>query len=143
VNLAVLDTGVLVAGIFWRHEPYQCVQAWVRGLLRLAVSEALFSEYQRVLREIKSEQGLTTDLEPWLDAVRRTALWAIPRPLTKPVCRDPRDDIVIEAALAAGARTIIARDKDLTMLEKPFGIRILTPRAWLATLSRADRRKLI
>jgi hypothetical protein len=30
----------------------------------------------------------------------------------------------------------------LIMLQKPFGIRILTPRAWLATLSRADRRKL-
>ena len=133
----------MVGGIFWRQEPHQCVQAWVRGLLRLAVSEALFSEYQRVLREVKSEQGFTTDLEPWLDAVRKTALWAIPRPLTKPVCGDPRDDIVIEAALAAGARTIIARDKDLTVLEEPFGIRILTPRAWLATLSRAERRKLI
>jgi hypothetical protein len=30
----------------------------------------------------------------------------------------------------------------LTVLEQPFGIRILTPCAWLATLSRADRRKL-
>ena len=49
---------------------------------------------------------------------------------------------MIEAALAAGARTIIARDADLTVLEKPFGIQILTPRAWLATLSRVERRKL-
>jgi len=31
---------------------------------------------------------------------------------------------------------------DTGVLEKPFGIQILTPRAWLATLSRADRRKL-
>ena len=46
------------------------------------------------------------------------------------------------SCLAAGAKTIIARDADLTVLQKPFGIRILTPRAWLATLSRADRRKL-
>jgi len=49
---------------------------------------------------------------------------------------------MIEAALAAGARTIIARDADLTVLQKPFGIRILTPCAWLTSLSRADRRKL-
>jgi predicted nucleic acid-binding protein len=62
--------------------------------------------------------------------------------LTEPVCRDPKDDIVIEAALAAGVRTIIARDPDLTVLEKPFGIRILTPRQWLATLSRDHRRQL-
>jgi hypothetical protein len=37
---------------------------------------------------------------------------------------------------------IIARDADLTVLERPFGIHILTPRQWLATLSRAERRKL-
>jgi len=138
----VLDTGVVVAGIFWRHDPHRCVQAWVRGLLTMAVSKAIFSEYERVLREVKAEQGFTTDLEPWLESIRNTALWVIPTPLTEPVCRDPKDNIMIEAALAAGARTIIARDADLTVLEKPFGIRILTPRAWLATLSRADRRKL-
>jgi len=142
VTPIVLDTGVVVAGIFWRHEPHQCVQAWVRGLLTMAVSEAIFSEYEGVLREVKAEQGFTTDLEPWLESIRRTALWVIPTPLAESVCRDPKDDIMIEAALGAGARTIIARDADLTVLEKPFGIRILTPRQWLATLSRADRRQL-
>ena len=134
--------GVLVAGTFWRHEPYQCVQAWVQGLLTLAVSEVIFSEYERVLREVKAEQSFTTDLEPWLESIRKTACWVVPIPLTEPVCRDPKDDIMIETALAAGAKTIIARDADLTVLEKPFGICILTPRAWLASLSRADRRKL-
>ena len=68
-----MDTGVLVAGISWRHEPHQCVQAWVRGSLTLAVSEAIFSEYERVLREVKAEQGFTTDLEPRLDSIRKTA----------------------------------------------------------------------
>jgi len=23
----VIDTGVLVSGVFWRHEPHQCVKA--------------------------------------------------------------------------------------------------------------------
>lgn len=137
-----MDTGVLVAGIYWRKEPHQCVSAWVRGFLTLAVSEAIFVEYERVLREVKAEQSFTTDIESWLQAIRKTASWVEPFPLTEPVCRDSKDDIMIEAALGAGARTIIARDADLTILDKPFGIRILTPRAWLATLSRADRRKL-
>lgn len=108
----------------------------------MAVSEAVFSEYERMLREVKTEQGFTIALEPWLDSIRNTAIWVNPTPLAEPVCRDPKDDIMIEAALAAGARTIIARDADLTVLKKPFGIRILTPRAWLATLGRAERRKL-
>jgi putative PIN family toxin of toxin-antitoxin system len=137
-----MDTGVLVAGTFWRHEPCLCLQASVRGLITLVVSEAIFSEYERVLREVKAEQGFTTDLEPWLESIRKTAFWVAPTPLAQPVCRDPKDDMMIEAALTSGAKTIIARDADLTVLEKPFGIRILTPRAWLTTLARADRRKL-
>ena len=142
MNPVVMDTGVLVAGIFWRHEPHLCVEAWVRGWLTLAVSEAIFAEYERVLWEVKSAQGFTTDLESWLAAIRKTAYWVVPTPLIEPVCRDPKDDIMIEAALAAGAKTIIARDADLTVLEQPFGIRILTPRRWLGTLPRETRRKL-
>ena len=57
-------------------------------------------------------------------------------------CRDPKDDKFIEAALAAGARTVIARDQDLTVLDKPFGIAMQTPRVWLGTLSRQQRRLL-
>ena len=138
----VVDTGVLVAGIFWRTEPHLCVRAWLRGFIALTVSEPIFVEYERVLREVKSQQGFATDLDPWLDAIRRSGHWVAPFPLTDPVCRDPKDDAMIEAALAAGARTIIARDADPTVLEQPFGIQILTPRRWLATLPRADRRTL-
>ncbi len=31
--------------------------------------------------------------------------------------------------MAAGARTVIARDRDLTVSEEPLGIAVLTPRA--------------
>jgi predicted nucleic acid-binding protein len=43
------------------------------------------------------------------------------------VCRDLRDEMLIEAAVTAGCHTIIARDRDLTVLEKPFGINLYTP----------------
>jgi hypothetical protein len=38
--------------------------------------------------------------------------------------------------------TVIARDKDLVDLEKPFGIDVLTPRQFLARLPRQHRRML-
>src|SRR5437660_8162417 len=128
---AVIDTGVLVSGIFWRHEPHQCVQAWLRGHLALVISEGIFAEYERVLREVKAEQNFNTDLEPWLAAVRKFALWVTPEHLTGRVCRDPDDDKFIEAAVAGRARLLIARDRDLTDLERPFGVEILTPRQFL------------
>lgn len=138
----VLDTGVVVAGVFWRHEPHSCLKAWLKGLICPVVSETIFAEYDRVLCEVKKEQGFETDVEAWLDTLRSSALWVTPVELREPVCRDPHDDKFIEAALAAGARTVIARDPDLTVLQKPFGIEILTPRAWLSRLPRKQRRLL-
>ena len=138
----VIDTGVLVSGIFWRSEPHQCVRAWLVGVVALVVSAPIFAEYERVLRAVKAEQGFATDLQPWLDALRRTALWVEPEPLGRPTCRDPKDDMFIEAALAAGARLVIARDADLTDLEKPFGVEIVTPRQFLSRLPRQVRRRL-
>jgi len=138
----IIDTGVFAAGVFWRKEAHHCVNAWLQGMMALVVSGPIYHEYERTLLKIKAAYGFRADVGTWLALVQDRGEWVQPCPLTQPVCRDPKDDIMIEAALAAGAKTIIARDADLTVLEKPFGIRILTPRAWLATLPRADRRKL-
>ena len=142
MKLIVLDTGVFVAGVFWRHEPHACLQAWLRGLTRPVVSEDIFAEYERVLSEVKAKERFDTEIEPWLDTMRSSALWVTPMRLREPVWRDHHDDKFIEAALAAEARTLVARDADLTVLQKPFGVEILTPRAWLSRLPRAQRRLL-
>ncbi|MBM3882404.1 MAG: putative toxin-antitoxin system toxin component, PIN family [Verrucomicrobia bacterium] len=140
--LAVIDTGVLVSAVFWRREPHQVLRVWKCGLLTPIVSQPIFDEYETTLEDVKREEGFATDLSPWLEGLKVAAVWVIPVPLGRSVCRDPKDDKFIEAALAAGAQTLIARDPDLTVLRKPFGIEILTPRAWLARLPRAQRRLL-
>ncbi len=141
--IVVIDTGVLVAGIFWRHEPHSVLRAWLRGLLTPVVSDPIFLEYARVLQEVKEEQSFDTNLQPWLTALHSSALWVTPISLNRSICRDPSDDKFIEAALGAQAKTIIARDLDLSVLQKPFGIEILTPRAWLSALSRSQRRLIV
>ena len=142
MKTAVIDTGVFVAGVFWRHEPHLILKAWRQCVLLPVVSEEIFSEYELVLERVKQEQGFSTQTKPWLEALRIPALWVALSPLGKRVCRDPKDDKFIAAALAAGSRSIIARDHDLTVLEKPFGIAMQTPRIWLGTLSRTERRRL-
>jgi uncharacterized protein len=131
-----------VAGVFWRHEPHLCLKAWLRGLLLPVMTEEILTEYEVVLERVKREQQFRTETGAWLDALRSSALWVTPVAFTQKVCRDPKDDKFIAAALSSTARTIIARDHDLTVLEKPFGIAIQTPRAWLGTLTRAQRRAL-
>ena len=138
----VIDTGVLVAGLYWHNEAHRCLQAWHHGLFHLAVSDAIFDEYQRVAWRVKKAEGLSGDPEPLLGLIQERALWVLPEPLTRQVCRDPKDDKFIEAALAARAPLLLARDADLTDLEKPFGVEIVTPRQFLGRLSRQVRRQL-
>ena len=55
-------------------------------------------------------------------------------PLGKRRSRDAKDDVYLAAALGASAEYIVTYDKDLLVLEKPFGIQIVTPRELLIKL---------
>jgi uncharacterized protein len=55
-------------------------------------------------------------------------------PAIEPVCRDPDDDHVLAAALAAKADAIVTGDADLLVLGAYQGIRILSVRAFLEEL---------
>ena len=50
------------------------------------------------------------------------------------VRRDPKDDPVIAAAVAGRAAYLVAYDKDLLDLRKPYGVHILKPRAFIEAL---------
>jgi predicted nucleic acid-binding protein len=45
MKTAAIDTGVFVAGVFWRHEPHLCLKAWLQGILVPVLSEEIFAEY--------------------------------------------------------------------------------------------------
>jgi predicted nucleic acid-binding protein len=56
------------------------------------------------------------------------------------ICRDRKDDMLIETALVGDADVIVSRDEDLTRASEvadflaPYGIRILTVRWFLEAL---------
>ena len=110
MKTAIIDTGVFVAGVFWRHEPHLCLKAWLHGILLPVMSEEIHAEYQAVLERVKQEQNFKADTQAWLDSLRTSALWVTPVSLEQKVCRDAKDNKFIEAALAAGARTVNPRN---------------------------------
>jgi predicted nucleic acid-binding protein len=47
------------------------------------------------------------------------------------VCRDPKDDMLIEAALAGAAKYVVTGDEDLLVLRRFETMRFVTPRTFL------------
>lgn len=52
-------------------------------------------------------------------------------PSLQGVCRDPKDDMVLECALLGSADLLVSGDRDLLALREFRNIRILTARAYL------------
>lgn len=142
MRVGVIDTGVVVAGIYWRNQPHRVLRAVALGILQPVLTEPIFDEYVRTAWRLRERERLTPEPTLWLETFQTVAIWVSPVVLQESVCRDRKDDKFIEAALGGKCALLVARDRDLTVLEKPFGISSLTPRAFLAGLSRAERRWL-
>lgn len=62
----------------------------------------------------------------FLDYVQASIIPVLDQALVQ-ICRDPKDDMILDLALAAGADVIVTGDKDLLALHPFRGIAILTP----------------
>jgi uncharacterized protein len=92
-----------------------------------------------ILDELADKLAIKARLTPdeicdVIEQVRHDSLLVDCKPLAAPVCRDPDDDWILAAALAAQGGLIVTGDKDLLVLDPWEGIRILTPRQCLTIL---------
>lgn len=132
----VFDCGVVMAGLGWRSEPHLCLFTAGRSCLPFVTAE-IMAEYERTLKRMEAENYFKQSPWPLFHWFTAKCLTVDPAPLGKQRSRDPKDDPYLACALSASARYIISRDPDLLELEKPFGIQILTPRAFLSQLTKA------
>jgi putative PIN family toxin of toxin-antitoxin system len=66
-----------------------------------------------------------------LDALRGQAAWFAPTERVED-CRDAKDNMYLELALASGAWAIVSGDADLLVLHPWRGVRVLRPGEYLA-----------
>ncbi|HTY25668.1 MAG TPA: putative toxin-antitoxin system toxin component, PIN family [Desulfomonilaceae bacterium] len=126
----ILDTNVLVSGIFFHGPPHQILKAWRVGKLELAVSPKILEEYYRV-SEALVEQYATIDLRAILELVTIKAEMFTAESLPRPVCVDPDDDKFLACALASGSKLIISGDRHLLQVSGFQGILVLKPRQFV------------
>lgn len=123
----VLDTNVLVSGIFFGGVPGQILEAWRDRQIQLVLSPQILEEYYRVGREL-AEKYVGVDLNPFLELLAVHADVVEAPELTEKVCADPDDDKFLACALASGAEAIVSGDRHLLDRSGWRGIRVVTPR---------------
>jgi putative PIN family toxin of toxin-antitoxin system len=126
----VLDTNVLMSGIFFSGPPYRILQAWRDGKIQLAVCLEILAEYQRVAIRL-SEKYKGVDISSLLDLVAVHSHIVEATPLPKPICDDPNDDVFLACALAAETRIVVSGDKHLLAVSGWAGIQVFRPKAFV------------
>ncbi len=139
---AVIDTNVIVAALIHPTETTGTVLSRLRdGALTIVLSPALLDEIAAVTSypKIRDKYGiLGSDLEVIAGLLALRGRMAAPTEAIH-VCRDPDDDILLEAAVAGGAEYVVSGDADLLAIREFRSIRIVKPAAFLAILNKAGR----
>ena len=126
----ILDTNVVISGIFFAGLPYQILKAWREDKLHLLISEEILAEYRRV-GETLALQFPSIDLLPILDMFGANAEVISVKCPSEPVCDDPDDDKFLACALAGECRLIVSGDKHLLKVSGFRSIRVLKPREFV------------
>jgi putative PIN family toxin of toxin-antitoxin system len=125
----VLDTNVLISGIFFSGPPAAILKAWRNGDVQFVLSPGIIDEYTRVAKIVAvGFPGIEINSILTLIITHSEIIQA--SPLSHPVCEDPDDDKFVACALAGKMSIIISGDKHLLKLSCR-GITILTPRLFV------------
>ena len=128
----VIDTNVLVSGVFFSGPPRRILEAWRDRRVELVASLEILEEYRRVGERLSTQfEGPSFDQFFALFATNATIVQ--PRPLPGAVVSDPDDDKFFACALAADSRIIISGDKQVLAATGYEAVDVLKPRSFLET----------
>lgn len=124
----VVDTNVLISGVFFGGFPRTILNAIVENKLTACATIEIIDEYEEIVQEmIDRKQGhinrqLLTPLIQALDVIEAVTHVEL--------SRDPDDDKFLGCAKDAKALYIVSGDKDLLTLESFENIEIITAKAF-------------
>ncbi len=124
----VIDTNVLISGVFFGGFPRKILSAVVGHKITACVTTEIINEYEEIVQEmLNRKQGHLNRaiLSPLIKAME------IIEPITHvEICRDPDDNKFLECAKDSHALYIVSGDKDLLVLEKYENVQIVTAKTF-------------
>lgn len=131
---AVIDTNVVISGLFWKGPPAEVLAMWFRKRFEWIVSADILEEYHLTLQALETKYGPSPSAKQVLREISLSATLLVPAKLREQVCTDPDDDKFIAAAVATGTSTIVTGDKALLHTDGYGGIRVIKPVSFLKLL---------
>lgn len=132
----VMDTNVLFAGLYSKNgASFKVLEHLSTGVLQLTLSTPLLFEYEDVLKRNQELLNLSGDnIDMILDNLCGFGYHQRVYFLWRPFLPDPKDDLVLELAVASKVSTIVTHNlKDFIGVEK-FGVESITPKTLLERL---------
>lgn len=131
----VLDTNVWLSGIFWDGEASKIIEKAEKKSIQILISEDILSEIVNVLnKESKFKKyilNLRSSVEDILRAILSISNLIKIRAKLDIIKADPKDNIILEAALEGKAEYIVSYDNHLLNMIEFRGIKIITPGEFL------------
>ena len=126
----VVDTNVLISGIFFDGPPARILKTWLHGQLEFVVSHEILEEYFEVCERL-SLRYPNIDITQILILIVQNCYIVDPLPLPESASSDADDDKFIACALASDTKMIISGDSDLLAVSGYENIQIVTPREFV------------
>ena len=131
----VVDTNILVSGIFWAGKPRQLLELWVEEVVTLVATPQILSEYLDVIGRLQRH-----DIElsqKWKEFIVEN-IEITHSNINVSICRDKKDNMFVECALSCGSEYIISGDDDLLCLKEFDKIKIVTVAEFLKKISSVE-----
>ena len=128
----VIDTNVLISSVRSRRGASFRLLSLVGGQeFEITISVPLLFEYEDALMRIVPSVMTASDVQDLLDYLCEVADKRHVFYLWRPMLSDPRDDHVLEAAVAGGCDGIVTFDQRDFAGAEQFGVRVMGPKEFL------------
>ena len=126
----IIDTNVLISGIFWEGPPHKILQLWKDNMIELVLSPDILEEYYRVSKSIKTKYP-QINISTILEMISLHSVVVDISPPYPNITTDKDDDKFIVCAEKSNTKVVISGDKHLLDVNGYYGIEVLKPKPFM------------